>query len=191
MKRQRNFKEEYARRIARGLARGLSRSQARGHPKPKETKASAKKPVSSYDPRLEQGLKSLRQGQSLSSSAKSISVSPKRLRRYVLNTGVVEKRGRRWVVRNDRRRRQIPLYSDGKLITVIVRGYEAAASIGRYMAAVKQFLATNDIEHLAPFVGEAVTDTARKVHLFETRPNVLHRLNAVGSESFEQIYRIM
>lgn len=40
MKRQRNYKAEYARRIASGLRRGLSRSQARGHPRMYEPSAS-------------------------------------------------------------------------------------------------------------------------------------------------------
>lgn len=40
MRKQRDYKAEYARRIASALKRGLTRSQARGHPKMYEPSAS-------------------------------------------------------------------------------------------------------------------------------------------------------
>ena len=191
MPRQRDYKAEYTRRIARGRAHGFSRAQARGHPRVSEPHISPKLQSVSYDPRLEQGLKVLRQGKSLTAAARMIGTSPERLRRYLNRAGVVEKQDRRWVVANDDRQRQVVLYSDGQVLGVSVADYATAALIGRHMAAVKQFLRTNDPDHLAPFVGEAVTDLSGRTHPFETRPNVLYRLDAVGGETFEQVYRIV
>jgi hypothetical protein len=187
MARQRDYRAEYARRVARGLARGLSRSQARGHPRSAEAPVSSRSRTPKYEPRLEQG----REGTALSAAARSLGVAPERLRRYVAQTGVVEKRGRRWVVLNDARPRRMQVYSEGKLRVITVPGYEPAARIGRYLSAVGQFLETNDPAHLAPFVGESVTDVKGREYVFETRPNVLYRLSELGAETFEQVYRII
>lgn len=187
----RDYQAEYARRIAIGEGRGLSRSQARGHARPGEAPVSGRGATPAYDPWLEQGLKAIRAGTPLTRAAPAIGVSPERLRRYVAQTGVVEKRGGRWVVGHDARLRQLPLYSRGRAVTITVAGYEPAALIGRYMAAVRAFLESNDPANLAPFVGESVADVAGKRHVFETRPNVLYRLAAAPAESFEQVYRIV
>lgn len=193
MKRRRDYRAEYARRLARGLAQGLSRSQARGHPKPKESTASTKRTESKkvYDPRLEQGLKQMRDGANLTQAARSIGVSRERLRRYLAQTGIVRRKGRGWVFRKDTRQRELLVYSRGRAFAITVVDYEAAAAIGRYMAAVGQFLESNDPVHLEPFIGENVRDVAGKTYLLETRPNVLYRLADSHTQSFEEVYRIV
>ncbi len=85
----------------------------------------------------------------------------------------------------------MPIFSRGRELTVTVAGYEQAAHAGRYLAAVRAFLGSNDPAYLDPFVGEAVTDVTGTRHVLETRPNVLYRLAAGRGESFEQIYRIV
>lgn len=85
----------------------------------------------------------------------------------------------------------MPIYSRGRSIMVTIAGYEQSALAGRYMAAVRAFLRSNDPASLDPFVGEAVTDVRGKRHIFETRPNTLYRLALGDEESFEQIYRIV
>lgn len=190
MAKPRDYRAEYTRRIERGLARGLSRSQARGHPRPGESHT-AKAALPSYDPRLEAGLKAMRGGKSLGKAARAIGVAPERLRGYVAQTGVVAKQGRRWRVLHDARPRQIQFYSRGRALTITVPGYERAALVGRYLAAVKAFRDSNDPSHLVPFVDEGVTDAAGIYHPFETRPNVLYRLAATPAEPFEQVYRIV
>jgi hypothetical protein len=188
---RRDYRAEYARRIERGLARGLSRSQARGHARPGEAPVSRGGAMPTYDPRLETGLKAIRGGRSLTKAATSIGVAPERLRHYVAQTGVVTKRGGRWTVIHDPRRREIQTYSRGRALTITVPGYEQAALVGRYREAVRAFRDSSDPAYLDPFVGEAVTDVRGKRHVFETRPNVLYRLAAGRGESFEQIYRIV
>lgn len=190
--RKRNYKAEYERRIARGLAKGLSRSQARGHPKRDEQLASnvVMGPVS-YDPRLEQGLTEMRQGQSLTASARGIGVSSERLKRYLLKARMVKKRRHRWVALKDERLREMPLYSQGQELSIILPDRKSASLVGRYMAAVGLFLESNDPGHLEPFAGRTVTDAHGFAYVFETRPNALYRLDASGIESFEQVYRIV
>jgi hypothetical protein len=187
----RDYAAEYARRIARGLAAGRSRGEARGHPGPGQGHISARARVPAYDRRLESGLKAVRSGRSLRESARAIHVAPERLRRYLDQTGVVEKQGGRLRVTDDDRIRDMPLYTAGALKTVRVPNYAEALRAGRYMAATEQFFSENDPGILAPFAGEFVTDVDGHRHPFETRPNVLYRLRLTGAASFEQVYRVV
>ncbi len=191
MARQRDYRAEYQRRIERGRARGQSRSQARGHPRSGEAPISQRTSTPAYDPRLEAGLKLIRAGTPLTRAAPAIGVSRERLRRYVTQTGVVEKQHGRWTVIRDNRVRVMPIFSAGRSITVTVAGYEQAALAGRYMAAVRAFRDSNDPSYLAPFVDVFITDVQAKRHVFETRPNTLYRLAIGDDDPFEQIYRIV
>ncbi len=188
----RDYKAEYARRIARGLARGLSRSQARGHPRSKEKpiRKVAKAKPAKVDRRLEDAVAYLRKGRSLTASAKHAHVSPERLRRHLSSLRFVSQKRGRWVIGTDTRRRRMLLYSRGRDVEVTVSAAEAA-KIGRFMAAVSQFLDTNDASLLAPFAGQSVVDAKGKRHPFETDPNVLYRLADTGGSAFEDVYRIV
>lgn len=191
MARQRDYQAEYQRRIERGTARGLSRSQARGHPRGGEAPASTRGTASRYDRHLEEGLKAVRGGSSVKAAAKSIHVAPERLRYYLAQTGVAEKQGGRWQIVNDRRPREMSIYSRGQLRQLVLPGYDEAAKAGGYLDAVGKFLDSNDPAHLAPFAGQSVMDIEGIEHPFETRPNVLYRLALTRDESFEMVYRIV
>lgn len=188
----RNYKREYRARIARGLAQGLTRSQARGHPRPGEPFASeegAGRP--SYDRRLELGVQRMREGRSLRRAARSVHASPERLRRYATDMGIVERRGRRLAIIDDDRVREVRTFSEGRSVLVRIEGYAQAAKWGSYLSAVAQFLASNDPRELIPFVGDGLVDVGGREYPFETRPNVLYRLNTDPFESYEQIYKIV
>jgi hypothetical protein len=185
----RNYKAEYARRIANALARGLSRSQARGHAQAGEA-ASGKVTLPLPDDRLQIALQALRKDGSLSKAAKSAKVSPERFRRYAVERGAIEKSKGRWKIRRELPR-QMALFSRGKLITVTVGDFEAASRVGKYMAAVRNFLDTNNQSFLTPFLDQSVRDIRNKDHPFEIRPNILYRLASGGEHTFEQIYRIV
>lgn len=188
---QRNYRAEYDRRVARGVTRGLSRSQARGHPGIGQVHISPRVSVPGYDPVLEEGLRNIREGGTMTGSSRHLGVSADRLRRYLAKTGVgVRERGR-WRIGPDRRPRRLPLYSDGRAIDVIVPGYEEAALVGRFMAAAGQFQVTNDPLVLAPYRDGGVRDVRGQYHPFETDPNTLYRLMAAGPEPFELVYRIV
>lgn len=189
-KRVRDYKAEYARRIARGLSQGLSRSQARGHPKPQETqkRVSAKPPK--FDRSLQEGFKALKSGQTLTQSAKSVHVSPERLRRYIAEFGFAHRQGRRWIIGPDNHPRIMRMFSDGEIVDVTINP-DAASVVGKYQSAIGRFLSSNDPAFLLPFVGEFVTDVSGKSHPFETDPNALYRLDFTGGDSFEDVYRIV
>ncbi len=191
VRKKRDYKAEYRRRIKRGLAKGFSKSQARGHPRSGEKHSSAHTSTPRYDRRLEEGLKEMRRGKSLKASARSAHVAPERLRKYAAQTGVVQKQHRRWVVKDDRRPRELQIFTGGRAQTIVVPGYAEAELVGRYRDAVGEFLRTNDASNLRPFVGEQVVDVNGKTYLLETRPNILYRLHALGVEPFEQVYRIV
>ncbi len=189
--RPRNYKAEYARRIARGTATGISRSQARGHPKPTEAAVSTKRPPKPIeDDRLQLAFRVLRQEKSLTAAARAAKVSPERLRRYATQRDIVERRGRRWIVRHDLPR-QMKLFSDGNSLRVVVGDFASASKVGRFMSAVSHFLRTNNPAGLREFEGASVTDVSGRTRPFETRPNALYRLASAHDHSFEHIYRIV
>ena len=76
----------------------------------------------------------------------------------------------------------------GKMRTVTV-SHDAASDISRHWIAINLFLETNDPSHLAAFVGKGLRDSKGVFHPFETRPNVLRKLDSVGELSFVDIYR--
>jgi hypothetical protein len=179
---KRDYKAEYQSRIAKGLARGLSRSEARGHAQPK---------AFVYNKRLEEGLKAVRKGDSLTKAARTIRAAPETLRKYIKQTGVATQRAKHIHIGSDSRIREIQFFSGGREFTLRVQGYNVAAKIGSYMSAVKQFLATNDTSFLEPFAGNSIVDVKGKRYPFETRPNVLYRLTASSTDSFEEVYKIV
>ncbi len=96
MARKRDYKAEYQKRIERGLSKGLSSSESRGHGKPKGVKGTEKAATFVYDPRLELGVKAMRKGDSLTKAAKDLHVAPERLRAYIRQAGVAERKSGRW-----------------------------------------------------------------------------------------------
>jgi hypothetical protein len=188
MPRSRDYKAEYQRRIARAAARGLSRSQGRGHPRSGEAPIRAK-PINS-DERLESGLKLLRQVGHQGRAAKEAGVSPERLRRFLRENALAERRGRTWHF-NDNRLRRMTVISDGRIQDLLLPGFDEASLNGQHLTAVRQFLASNDIDLLLPFEGRSLTDARGEAHPLETDPNALYRLAAAGSELFHEIYRLV
>lgn len=184
----RDYKTEYQRRIARAAARGLSRSQGRGHARAGEA---AIRPRVERDPeRLEAALRALRQTGKLGATARFAGVSAERLRRYLRERSLAERRGREWVF-TDQRLREMTVISRGVIRHRMLVGFEAASANGQHLAAVRQFLASGKVELLAPFVGRSVTDAKGRLHPFETDPNTLYRLAAAGSEVFHDVYRLI
>jgi len=187
----RDYQGEYQRRVALGADRGLSRSQARGHPGIGQAYVSRHDETSRYDPILEEGVREVREGSTLTRTARRLGVAPDRLARYFHETGVGVREHGRWRIGIDRRPRRLPIYSRARTIDIIVPGYEEAVLVGRYMSAVGQFLATNDPLVLSPYRGLGIRDMSGRYHPFETDPNTLYRLASAGPEPFELVYRIV
>jgi len=189
MSRQRNYKAEYQRRLARAAARGLSRSQARGHARAGEAALRGSRTIKSDD-RLETALKALHRIGKQASAAKEAGVSSERLRRFLRENALAERRGRKWHI-TDRRLRRMTVISKGEARELVLGGHDEASRNGRHLAAVQQFLRSNDHELLLPFEGQAVTDAKGKPHPLETDPNALHRITSAGGEVFHEVYRLV
>ena len=81
--------------------------------------------------------------------------------------------------------------SDGKADVLRLRDFSQASLNGQHLAAVGEFVRTNDRELLMPFEGRTVVDAKGKAHPLETDPNELHRIAAQGEDVFHQIYRLV
>jgi hypothetical protein len=132
----------------------------------------------------------LRQEKSLTAAAREAKVSPERLRRYASDQNIIERRGRRWVVRHELPRRML-LFSTAGRRPVVLGDFASASEVGRFMFAVSTFLRTNNPAGLREFEGASVTDVCGRTHPFETRPNALYRFASAHDLSFEHIYRIV
>jgi helix-turn-helix, Psq domain len=186
-KRKRNHHEEYLNRTARGLAAGKSLSQARGHARAADLPRTAgPQPFKRSEP-LEDALKLIKKGVSQREAAKQAGVSAETLRRFQKLNTTSQRVGRRWVI-VDTRPVSVVMATRGKMRTVTV-SHDAASDISRHWIAINLFLDTNDASHLAAFVGKGLRDSKGVFHPFETRPNVLVKLDRAGELSFVDIYR--
>ena len=186
-KRKRNYAKEYLIRIARGLAGGRSRAQARGHARAADVADEIKQRPFDRSNALEEALKLMKQGVSQRNAAKQAGVSPERLRRFQKANTTSHRKGRRWII-SDTRPVSVVMATRGKMRSVTVP-HDATSDISRHWIAINLFLETNDASHLAAFVGKGLRDTSGAFHPFETRPNVLRKLDSVGELSFVDIYR--
>jgi hypothetical protein len=135
----------------------------------------------------ERALSKMKEGMGLKKAAKSERISAETLRRY-LNENVKAKwQRRRWFI-VDARPVPIAMCSKGKFRWVRV-SQDQTTTVGQYWVAVNRFLESNDASHLAPFEGKGVRDHRGKYVPFETRPNVLRRLDSAGELSFPEIYK--
>ncbi len=183
----RNYQAEYRRRIKRGLARGLSRSQARGHPKANEQ---AIEPiVPKGDPGLEAAIREMNHGTSMTAAARSRHISAERLRRFLSIQELAERKGHRWVI-SDGRSRQVPVMTGGRVRILTLNGYDQARLVGEHHQAVGQFIRSNDIELIKPFEGRSVRAASGRKYPLETDPNELHRIAAMDTPPFHEIYAI-
>jgi len=184
-RKQRDFRAEYQRRLERGLTAGKSRSAARGHPRAADLPKLPPGPIDHKSP-LEKALSRMRKGESQAAAAKAEGISIEQLRRHRLQHSTSERRGRGWAI-SDTRPQAYWIASDGKQISVLLDN-DMGTEVSAYWRAVDKFLYSNDADHLHPFEGEGVTDQQGRFHKFETRPNVLRKLEAVGDLSFIEIY---
>lgn len=190
MARKRTLSPAYKRRIERGLKRGLSRSQARGHAKAGEAPVRKRGKPAQRDDALEAALKALRKTNNQARAARQAGISVERFRRFLKSENLAQYSGRIWTL-TDNRPREVSVISKGRELTIEVPDFAASARAGAYRNAVGEFLETNDADHLAPFIGDALTDTRGQSYPFETDPNTLYRLAASGLDGFEQVYRIV
>jgi hypothetical protein len=156
--------------------------------KSKTPKQSSRKGPSAVDHNspLEKALNLMRRGWSQTAAAEAEGVDVKRLRRHRLQNTASKRQGNRWVI-FDQRATKFRIVSRGE-VTYPTLPHDAGSEVSAYWHAVNRFLNTNDPSQLALHVGEGVRDVNGRFHEYETRPNTLRKLDAIGELSFLDIY---
>jgi hypothetical protein len=131
----------------------------------------------------------MNRGRSLTATARFLKLPPDDLRKTLKQLRLLKRKGKRWVFKDDRPRR-VQLMTGGRKRNVIVRGYEQASFLGEYHHAVGQFFEDNDPKVLKQFEGRTVRAVNGRQYVLETDPNVLHRIAAMDSPVFHEIYEI-
>jgi hypothetical protein len=138
---------------------------------------------------LEHAVRDMNRGGSLTAAAKSIGTPPKKLKAYLRQHHISRRKGKSIATRDNRLRR-VSVMTNGKIRVVIVRGYEAARLVGAHHNAAGQFVRTNDTRLIEPFEGESVQAATGRNYVLETDPNELHRIAAMDTPPFHEIYEI-
>jgi hypothetical protein len=86
---------------------------------------------------------------------------------------------------------RIPTPSGGRFRVLTVRGYEPARLAGEHHNAAAAFVRTSDISLIESFKGQSVQATNGRRYPLETDPNTLHRIAAMDTPPFHEIYEII
>jgi hypothetical protein len=78
----------------------------------------------------------------------------------------------------------------GRIRVLTVRGYDQARLVGEHHHAVGEFVRTNVTDFIRPFKDRAVQTVSGRKYPLETSPNALHRIAAMDSPPFHEIYEI-
>jgi hypothetical protein len=188
---------------ARGnTTRAPSKRKARTHPKKRERstprrqgvgvrkkKSTRTKTRLRSDPRIENAVREMNRGRSLTAAARSIGLPLKNLRTQLRGRGLLKRKGKRWIFKDDRPRKVV-ITTGGRSRTLTVRGYDEASIASAYQQAAKQFLRTNQLKFLEPFKGRTVQAANGRRYPLQTDPNAVHRIAAMDSPPFHEIYEI-
>ena len=174
-------------RMARRPARGPSRTHARGRGKARVNPAEAHRPI---DPRIEAAILEMNRGLSLTAAARAAHISRRRLRQFLTQHRLGKRKRRRWVTKDNRLRR-LPVITQGRFRVLTVRGYEPARLAGEHHNAAAAFVRTNDISLIESFKRQSVQAANGRRYVLETDPNALHRIAAMDTPPFHEIYEII
>lgn len=141
------------------------------------------------DARMEVAVKELNRGSSFTAAAHSVDLTPKALQSYVRHRRLARRKGDRWTIKDNRPRR-VPVMTKGRTRNLTVAGFREARLVGEHHNAVGHFVRTNNIALLKPFDGRSVRLTTGKEIPLETDPNALHRIAAMDTPPFHEIYEI-
>jgi hypothetical protein len=131
----------------------------------------------------------MNRGRSVTAAARSLNLPPDDLRKTLKQLRLLKRKGKHWVINDDRPRR-VPVTTGGRKRNLTVRGYEQASFLGDYHHAVGKFLEANDPRVLKPFRGRTVKAANGRHYVLETDPNALHRIAAMDTPPFHEIYEI-
>lgn len=191
MRKPRDRKAEYRRRIERALARGLTRSQARGHPRASEAYISKRARGPPFDERLEAAVREIRRGKPLSEAARDLKVGRERLSAYAKAHAGAQRTGRGWTF-SDKRPREVAVITPDGVVT-ITTDYEGAHIAGQHWHEAHQAMANHAwMESFERrWSDRFVRDLRGKRHVLASDLNDVYAAVHAHDESFELIYRIV
>jgi len=131
----------------------------------------------------------MKAGKTQKVAAKSAGVSVKTLRRYLKENTTVKRKGRKVIIIDRRPVMMLILSLDNPNPYWVPVHKKAASKISHHWNAINRFIKTNKVSHLKPYKDRGVFDANRKYHPWETRPNILRKLDSIGELSFVDIYR--
>ncbi|PWT86477.1 MAG: hypothetical protein C5B58_01325 [Acidobacteria bacterium] len=184
----RKHKGDYKMRAAAKKERGPTHSQERRRTKARKPPTKATLPID--DPRIEAAILEMNRGVSLTAAARTAHISRQRLRQFLTQHRLGRRKRRRWVTK-DKRLRRLPVITQGRLRVLTVRGYEPARLAGEHHNAAAAFVRTNDISLIECFRGQSVQAVNGRHYVLETDPNALHRIAAMDTPPFHEIYEII
>ena len=117
-------------------------------------------------------------------------MSVERFRKFIYGNNLAKRDGLQWSM-TDKRPRRVPIIHRGETKSVTVPSFAEAKKSGEYFEAAGQFIRTNDITHLEPYVRDGLTNVQGKFFQFETDPNALYRHAAQDNPAFHEIYQIV
>lgn len=173
------------------MARGLSRSQARGHARHGEVPIRPK--PSKIEPTLEDAIKAMRGGETLTATAKRFHVGRERLAAYAKRYAGASREGRRWAFK-DTRTRRIPILAadEPHPVTIRVKDYHAAELAGRHYAEATEAAENPELfpTFIARWEGKTITDVRGREFVLSTDPNQIFRV--IGGEEIDwsRIYHL-
>ena len=139
--------------------------------------------------RLEFAVRELNRKRSLTATARLLGIPTKSLREQLARKRLLKRKGKRWVTKDDRLRR-VTVMTEGRLRVLTVRGYKQARLAGEHHHAAGQFVRTNAVKIVKRFKGRTVEAANGRRYVLDTDPNVLHRIAAMDSPQFHEIYAI-
>ena len=160
------------------------RKRAASRPKP------ARKPqIVKLEPNIEAAIRDINRGRSLIAAARESQIPAKQLQQVLAQQRLIKRKGSRWVAKDSRPRR-VPVMTGGRFRVLTVRGYEEARLVGEHHHAAGEFVRSNAIELIKPFEGRTVQTVSGRKYPLETDPNALHRIAAIDTPPFHEIYDI-
>jgi hypothetical protein len=134
----------------------------------------------------EQALGLMKKGASQAAAAKSVGITAQRLARYRRASTNSKRKGLKWIIK-DNRPAEMYLAENGRVSQIAVP-HRTKSAVGHYWNDVNEFLVDNNPAHLQRYVGHSIRDIKGKKHVYETDPNTLRMLDAMGELNFITVY---
>lgn len=144
------------------------------------------RPAKSYSRALRVLARMRRNGETLSAASREEGTDPRTVKKYVgSDLRRLRKDGKTVPTKSDRRRRKMLIPTERGVVPASIHGSEQASKLGRYMAAVGEFLRVGNTDGLDEFEGQSIAGRP-----LITDPQTLVDLAEAGSLQLDSIYAL-